>query len=438
MTASYTRNHYDSIIPYLFISGKEHLLSADLLKSIPYSTKATFKTYSINKYFGYEQRGILNEGIRTTELYQKYKHLKKVLKTVECLYIALSNLLDGVKTQLYQVKENKELILNLIQKHKDIIGLDKLLQIFKISRSTYQSWLLEIKVKCSASYFEQCVRRYGFQLLKSQVELIKETLTSNDYIHWPVASIAYYFQRQNLLHASVNTWYKYSKLLGIKRRRFKKSIKKTGIVSTRPNEYWHIDITYFTTLDGVKHSIYFLSDNFSRKILAWRLATEVSWLYVKECIEDAYTIASKMEKPINLVIVADGGPENIHHSLNEFINSLVGNINISTDSVTKVIALKDITFSNSPAEAKNKTFKMYYADPKTLENTTKLIAKIKEFINDFNNIRPMQALKGFTPHEVYVDKKPEFDFIALRHEDAAKRKESHKNNPCKACEVVLK
>ena len=425
-----TRQHYDSIIPYLFMLGKEHLLPLDVIKAIPHSTIATFRTYNSDKYFGYQQRGILNEGIRTTELHQKYKHLKKVLKIVELIYITLASLIDNIKSQIYQIKENKELILNLIQEHKTIIGLDKLLVLFKISRSTYQSWLLQVKVKCTASYFDLCVRRYGTQLLKPQVEIIKEALTSDDYIHWPVASIAYYFQRQGLLHASINTWYKYSKLLGNKRRRFKKSIKKIGIVSIRPNEYWHIDITHFTTLDGVKHCVYFLSDNFSRKILAWRLVHEVNWQYVKECIEDAYAVAVKMEHPLSLDIVSDGGPENTHHSLGEYVNGLIGNIK-------KVIALKDITFSNSPAEAKNKTFKSYYANDKTIENTKQLQDTIIYFITDFNDIRPTQALNGYTPTEVYSNLKPEFDFIALRQQDAIKRKETHKNSSCKACELVL-
>ncbi len=115
-------------------------------------------------------------------------------------------------------------------------------------------------------------------------------------------------------------------MLGIVREKIKRVKKLTGIVSSRPNEYWHVDITYFTTKDGVKHCIYFLSDNFSRKILAWRLAFEVNWKYVKECIEDAYKIASGMENPLNLEIVTDGGPENTHHSLDLYINSLVGNI----------------------------------------------------------------------------------------------------------------
>lgn len=424
-----THNCYDTALVYLFILGKEHLLPAELVSGIPYSTKATWRTYPIEKFIGHSQRTILDEGIRKTELYCKYKHIKKVLATLEAIYMAIADMLDLVKIPVYQVKQYKERVLDIIQQHKQVLTLDKLLFCFRISRSSYQSWILELKVKCSASYFDVCIRKYGSQLLKPQVELIKKALTAKEYEHWPVASIAYYFQRMDWLHASVTTWYKYRKLLGITRLRFKKLIKSEGLVSYRRNEYWHIDITYFTTKDGVKHCIYFLSDNFSRKILAWRVAFEVNWQYVKECIEDAYQVATGIENSLNLEIITDGGPENTHHSLDEYIRSLVGNIK-------KSIALKDIKFSNSPAEAKNKTFKTYYADEKETENTNHLIEKVRFFVSDFSADRPNQPLKGFTPDEVYFDKRPVFDFVGLRQLDAQKRKETHKNSPCNACELI--
>ena len=424
-----SRNCYDTTLVYLFILGKEHLLPAELINGIPYSTKATWRTYLKEKFIGFSQRNILDEGIRKTELYHKYKHIKKILAVVETIYSALADMLDFVKVPIYEIRQYKERVLDLILQYKQVIPLDKLLHCFRISRSTYQSWMLELKVKCSASYFELCIRKYGSQLLKPQVELIREALTSDKYIHWPVASIAYYFQRMDLMHASVTTWYKYRRVLGIKRRRIKKSKKLIGLISYRTNEYWHIDITYFTTKNGVKHCIYFLSDNLSRKILAWRLAFEVNWKFVKECIEDAYRLAIDVKQPLNLEIVTDGGPENTHHCLDEFIGSLVGNIK-------KSIALKDIKFSNSPAEAKNKTFKSYYADEKEIENTQQLIEKIIFFIFDFNANRPMHVLKGFTPDEVYFDKKPLFDFVQLREQDAVKRRITHKNTPCKECEMI--
>ena len=103
-----------------------------------------------------------------------------------------------------------------------------------------------------------------------------------------------------------------------------------------------------------------------------------------------------MEQPLKLDVVSDGGPEKTHHSLAEYVNGLIGNIK-------KVIALKDIVFSNSPAEAKNKTFKTYYANNKEIENTNQLNKKIIYFIEDFNDKRPSQVLKGFTPTEIYAN-----------------------------------
>ncbi len=92
--------------------------------------------------------------------------------------------------------------------------------------------------------------------------------------------------------------------------------------------------------------VYFLCDNFSRKILAWRVAPNVSWQYVKECITDAYQATSLNALPLN--IVSDGGPENTHHSLVHYVDTLLG-------TIKKRIALKDIQFSNSPIEAYNNT-----------------------------------------------------------------------------------
>jgi putative transposase len=390
---SHSRKCYDTTLIYLFILGKQDLLPVDLLNSIPYSTKATWKKYPKEKFIGYAQCHILDEGIRKTELYHKYKHIKKVLNAVELIYTNVSSMLDFVKIPIYQVKENKDRVIDLIAEHKDIIGLQNLLKIFKISRNTYQSWLLHIKVKCFTSYFEQCVRKYGTQLLKPQVEMIKEALTSDVYKHWPVSSIAYYYQRKEWLQASVNSWYKYARLLGIGRRKKRRSKKYDKIPCTRPNEYWHIDITYFTTEDKAKHCIYFLSDNFSRKIIAWRLTSEVSWKYVKECIDDAYKVAINMEHALNLKIVSDGGPENIHHCLNDYVSGLVGNIQ-------KVIALKDITFSNSPAETKNRTFKSYYTDD-LIENKKQLYERINFYVQDVNDNRPSGVLKGFTNRSLY-------------------------------------
>ncbi|MFN4233857.1 MAG: DDE-type integrase/transposase/recombinase [Bacteroidia bacterium] len=421
-----SRNFYDTTIIYLFICGKEHLLPSELVSTIPLSTQATWRNYQAQKFVGYKQQHILDEGIKKVELYQKYRHIKQTLYAVEKIYVAVANMLDSVKTKIYTINEHREKVIDIIQLYKQTIDFNKLLCFFRISRSTYQSWLFELKIKCTDSPLFLCARRYGTQLLKTQADVIYNALTSDTYKHWPVTSIAAHFQRTGKLHISLNTWYKYQKLLGLKRSVYKKHKKTKGIISNKPNEYWHIDITRFVTGNGTKHFIYFLSDNFSRKILAWRISDKESWEQVKECIADAYQLAYSSQKPCDLTIVSDGGHENTHQKLIKYINTLDGNIK-------KAIALKDISFSNSPAEARNKTFKSYYASERYTENTQQLIEKIIFFVHDFNTLRPNKPTGGFTPDEVYFDKKPQIDFAALRKQDVLMRIAKNRNMQCNAC-----
>lgn len=419
------RGFYDTSIILLVILNKEHLLPKELLQSIPTSTKNTWKHYSTDKFISHRQLQLFQDGIRNTEIYQKYQHLKKVQRCIEIIYISVADMLDHLKLPLYQVNQYKTLVIDLIQKYHPLIGLKKLLYCFRISKSTYHNWLLLVKVKCSGSYFELCVRRYGTQLLKWQVQTIKSMLENPAYFHWSVPSLSKYCQRENIVQAGRTTWYRLRKIFDINRRKFKKTIKRKGIVSTRPNEYWHIDVTYFTSLDGIKHCIYFLIDNYSKKVLAYRLTQKLSWKYVKECIHEAYALAK--DHPLTLEIISDGGPENTHHELVDYISRLPGPIN-------KSIALKDILYSNNPVEATHKTFKTYYASEGNTENEKQLRSKLEFFVYDYNAVRPAESLKGFTPDEVYFNNKPDFDFSGLLQDDAILRKQAHRNTACKGCD----
>src|SRR6185295_7173521 len=45
-----------------------------------------------------------------------------------------------------------------------------------------------------------------------------------------------------------------------------------GLRTTRANEMWHIDTTVIRLLDGTRAYLHAVIDNFSRRILAWRVA----------------------------------------------------------------------------------------------------------------------------------------------------------------------
>lgn len=55
----------------------------------------------------------------------------------------------------------------------------------------------------------------------------------------------------------------------------------------RPNQYWHIDVTLIRLIIGVKVYLHAVIDNFSRRILAWRLAERLDPLTTCEVLAEA-------------------------------------------------------------------------------------------------------------------------------------------------------
>src|SRR5690606_10087611 len=95
-----------------------------------------------------------------------------------------------------------------------------------------------------------------------------------------------------------------------------------------------------------------------------------------------YKALQKMKKYhpklICSTIVADGGSENHSITVNEFLESS------QPPQFTKVIALKDIRFSNSHIEAINKIYKRYLRHYQL--STPEALNKITDFfMNDYNN-----------------------------------------------------
>jgi transposase InsO family protein len=44
--------------------------------------------------------------------------------------------------------------------------------------------------------------------------------------------------------------------------------------ATRPDEYWHVDVTVIKLLDGTKVYLHGVIDNLTRRILAWKVVPE--------------------------------------------------------------------------------------------------------------------------------------------------------------------
>src|ERR1700674_4560455 len=88
------------------------------------------------------------------------------------------------------------------------------------------------------------------------------------------APLAVLAQRLGTVWASPSTWYRLVRQHGWRRPRLRvhPAKPKIGLRTTRANEMWHIDTTVIRLLDGTRVYLHAVIDNFSRRILAWRVA----------------------------------------------------------------------------------------------------------------------------------------------------------------------
>jgi len=85
-------------------------------------------------------------------------------------------------------------------------------------------------------------------------------------------------QRLGRVFAAPATWYRLVRERGWRRPRTRvhPAKPKDGVPASKPDELWHIDMTVIRLLDGTKVYLYAVIDNFSRRILAWRVTENFS------------------------------------------------------------------------------------------------------------------------------------------------------------------
>jgi len=275
------------------------------------------------------------------------------------------------------------------------------LTLFNISKSTFYSWSFQINHICLESFTGKCIKRFHSQLSLSSIDKIKSLCDDKLFKGWSVVSIYYYAKRNNILNISVHSWYKYSKILGISKR-VPKSLKKKilGVRAVYPHQFWHADVTVFKTLDNVKAYIYLVVDNFSRSILSWDVSLNLSASIRLNSIKDAYIrfILNSDNTNNDVHLIVDGGSENNNSVVDEYISSV---------PIKKLIAQKDILFSNSLVESVNKIIKYRSLFLHNIPNIHALRKHLEEFIPVYNSVRPHVSLNGLTPNEVLTGFNPD-------------------------------
>src|SRR5213596_3500006 len=167
-------------------------------------------------------------------------------------------------------------------------------------------------------------------------------VTSPDYRHVPTGTLAVLAQRLGKVWASPSTWYRLVRQNGWRRPRLRvHPVKpKIGLRTTRANEMWHIYTTVIRLLDGTRTYLHAVIDNFSRRILAWRVVDTFAPVNSLAVLLDASQRATGADRVP--VVVADAGVENVNAEVDALI---------ATGVLRRMLAFTELKFSNSMINA---------------------------------------------------------------------------------------
>ena len=191
---------------------------------------------------------------------------------------------------------------------------------------------------------------------------MRDFVESEDFRHIGVQNLALYAQRLGKLFASASTWYKMIRKRGWRRprRRVHPGKPKESLRATRPNEYWQIDATVIRLTTGIRIYLQAVIDNFSRRILVWRVSDTLSSATTRELLVEASKDLPAESANACVVVVTDGGSENFGE-----VNQLL----VNSRSLSRVLAQIDIISSNSMIEAFWRQLKHGWLFLNTLDST---------------------------------------------------------------------
>ena len=396
-------------------------------KNIPKSTLYSWKNKDFNKFVGIEI-SFSDEKIEFIKTFLSNQTLLKAAKGLFFIYSCWTSITANVRGMKTLLRKNKQTIVETIDFVMPLIGLKHACKLFKISQNQFYAW--KRKLACAFSPLKQCVKQNVFNISPSELQTVKTVIQDERYKDYPLVTIYYEMMRHGKAFMSLTSFYKYAKIFdNTDNRKIFKGKRKTGIRAAKPKEIIHADVCVYRPLDYTKCFIYFIVDNFSRKILGWKLSLEYKSAIMLDNLRNVYsTYLLENEEPYTVLLVDDGI---------ENKGFVCKTINKQEIKLTKLIAQKDIRFSNSMIEAVNKRIKYDFLFRTQLLDFEHTHRFLETAVEQYNH-RPHSALFGLTPYEVFHGRAPDKTLFKSQMEQAKLlRKAENKALSCDNCAFTV-
>ena len=298
------------------------------------------------------------------------------------------------------------------------------LRVLGLSSSCVAEWKRG-QTRCELVLQSACPRPNPQRLSARERLSIKDMVLSTAHRHMSIRALALRAQRVGAVFAHPSTWGKLIREHGWRRPRLRvyPAKPKEGVVATKPNEKWHIDVSVLRLLDGTNVYMHAVIDNYSRKILAWKVADSLHPMGTCEILQEA---ARQLHRDESVQLVCDGGVENFNAAVDEVVAKF---------EWERIRALVDVTYSNSKIEAWWRSLKHQWLYLNQLSTIADVRRLTKFYVEQHNCVMPHAAFEGQTPDEMYYGTGAHLvDELKVKREEARRRRlEENRGAACAAC-----
>ena len=279
----------------------------------------------------------------------------------------------------------KQTILHAVDVTGRTLQLPVILRVLRLSTRRYHGWRNAEK-ECCLEDLTSCPRTVPHQLTPDETRVIKEMATSKEYRHVPTGTLAILAQRLGKVFASTATWYR--------------------------------------LLDGTRTYLHGVIDNFSRRILAWKVSSTFDPTATAEILLNASQELSE-EKP-NLLV--DGGVESFNSAVDKLIDSGI---------LKRVLVQTEISYSNSLIESWWRILKKQWLYLDTLDSVNAVESLVEFYVAKHNAHLPHSAFRGQTSDEIYFGTNKDIPELLKEKRETARsaRLEWNQTASCESCTI---
>lgn len=323
---------------------------------------------------------------------------------------------------------DKERMLAAIERATKVVPRWLVLAAVGLSETRCRRWKRRAAL-CTLDDRIPCPKQQPSRLTFAEEQTMRDLVESDEHRHFSIRALAMHARRTAALYASETTWWRTIRDRGWIRpkQRVHPQGPRLGIRASAVGELLHVDVTVIRLLDGTKVFLQAVMDNFSRRILSWRISQALEPWRTAELLKVAVSQFRNVGA-CGTKLMADSGIENINDAVDAALKKT---------GVERILAQIEVAWSNSMVEAIWRQIKHSWLFINRLDTFATVERLVAFYVEQHNTVLPQWALKGRTPDEVFRGEAVDLpERLRQAHRDAIRdRIAANRRLSCDSCQV---